>query len=179
VKKYVRKIKEVSPLYAAAFVLILCVIVLIVVTSGGNDGEKSAKTVTKAPALKKDKSKLKLPKETKPVKQAPSGSSGVIDTARRAGDFVVAQARGTVRNPSGVRLRVGATPKQRVTVDWQLSCFKNRQVRVGKGKYRTKAPDERGIQLPMSGAETCIATAGAQLTRHGSGRVKISVVAVP
>ena len=176
-KKYVRKIRKANPLYAGAFVLILIVVVLIVVLSGGDDGDKTATTVTKAPALKKDKSKLKLPKETKPVKQAPIGSSGVIDTARREGSFVVAQARGTIRNPGRVSLRVSAAPKQRVTVDWQLSCFKNRQVRVVKGKYRTKAPDERGISLPMTGAETCIATASAQLTRHGNGRVKVAVVA--
>jgi hypothetical protein len=177
VKGIVRKIKKANPLYLGAFGLIVMVVVLIVLTSGGDDGKKTAQTVTKAPALKKDTSKLKLPKETKPVKQAPIGSSGVIDQARREGDFVVAQARGTVRNPFKVSLRIGAAPKQTVTVDWQLSCFKNRQVRVGKGKYRAKAPDERGIQLPMSGAETCIATASAQLTRHGKGRVKVAVVA--
>ena len=176
-KKYVSRIRKVNPLYAGAFVMILLVVVLIVVTSGGDDGNKTATTVTKAPKLKKDKSKLKLPKETKPVKQAPIGSSGVIDQARREGDFVVAQARGTVRNPFRVSLRVSAAPKQRVTVDWQLSCFKNRQVKVGRGKYRAKAPDTRGIQLPMSGAETCIATASAQLTRHGKGRVKVAVIA--
>jgi hypothetical protein len=175
--KDVRKFIKANPLYMLAGGLILIVAVVIVLTSGAGNGNETAKTVTKAPALKKDKSKLKLPKETKPVKQAPIGSSGVIDQAKREGDFVVAQARGTVRNPFRVRLRISATPKQTVTVDWQLSCFKNRQVRVGKGKYRAKAPDERGIQLPMSGAETCIATAGAQLTRHGKGRVKVAVVA--
>ena len=176
-KGIVRKIKKANPLYLGAAGLILIVVVLIVLTSGGDDNSKTAKTVTKAPPLKKDKSKLKLPKETKPVKQAPIGSFGVIDTARREGDFVVAQARGTIRNPGRVSLRVSAAPKQTVTVDWQLSCFKNRQVRVGKGKYRTKAPDTRSIQVPMVGAETCIATASAQLTRHGKGRVKVAVVA--
>jgi hypothetical protein len=126
--------------------------------------------------VKKDKIKEKAAKGRK-VKPAPIGTSGVIDQARRQGDFVVAQARGTIRNPCSVRLRVSAAPKQRVTVDWQLSCFKNRQVRIGKGKYKAKAPDERHITLPMSGAETCIATAGAQLTRRGKGRVKVAVVA--
>jgi hypothetical protein len=177
VKKVVRKIRKVNPLYAGAFVLMLIVVALIIVTSGGDDGEKTATTQTKAPTLTKDKDKLKLPKETKPVKEAPIGSSGVIDQARREGDFVVAQARGTVRNPSHIRLRVSAAPKQKVTVDWQLSCFANRKVQVGKGKYRAKAPDERGISLPMQGAETCIATASAQLTKRGEGRVKVAVVA--
>jgi hypothetical protein len=175
VKKYVRKMKKVNPLYAGAAVLMLIVVVLIIVTSGGGDDDDKA-TVTEAPTSTKQKSDLKLPKKTKRSKQAPIGTTGVIDEARREGDFVVAQARATVRTPSGVRLRISAAPKQRVTVDWQLSCFKNRQVKIGKGKYKAKAPDERSIQLPMSGAESCIATAGAQLTRHGKGRVKIAVV---
>jgi hypothetical protein len=176
VKEYVRKIKKANPLYFLAAGLILIVLIVIVVTSGGNDKQQQADTATNAPTIKKHKHKPKLPKGRK-VKPAPIGSSGVIDQARREGDFVVAQARGTIRNPFSVRLRVSAAPKQRVTVDWQLSCFKNRQVRSGKGKYKTKAPDERHIALPMSGAETCIATAGAQLTRHGRGRVKVAVVA--
>jgi hypothetical protein len=176
VKDYVRKIKKANPLYFLAAGLILIVLIVIVVTSGGDDNSEQAHTVTKAPAVKAHKAKPKRPKG-RHVKSAPIGTSGVIDQARREGDFVVAQARGTIKNPFSVRLRVSAAPKQRVTVDWQLSCFKNRQVRIGKGKYKTKAPDERHIALPMSGAETCIATAGAQLTRHGKGRVKVAVVA--
>jgi hypothetical protein len=93
------------------------------------------------------------------------------------GPFVVAQARGTIRNPGLVRLRVNASPRQRVTVDWQLSCFRKRQVKVGRGRYRAKAPSTRAIAVPMAGAETCIATAGAQLTRYGRGRVTVAVVA--
>jgi hypothetical protein len=176
VQKYLRKIKQANPLYWGAAVMILIVIVLIVVTSGG--GGDDDKTATTAPTTTKKSGDAAQPKKRrKPPKQAPIGSSGVIDEARRNGDFVVAQARATVRTPSRIRLRLSAAPKQRVTVDWQLSCFKNRQVKVGKGKYRVKSPDERTIPLPIQGAENCITTAGAQLTRHGGGRVKIAIVA--
>lgn len=173
-KVNLRKIKKVNPLYAGAGVLILIVIALIVITSGGDDGDKSADTTTAAPRTAT--SDAAPPRRRKPPKEAPIGTTGVIDQARREGDFVVAQARGTIRNPARVRLRVSAAPKQTISVDWQLSCFKDRRVKVGKGKYRVKTPNERQIPLPMSGAETCIATAGAQLTRHGGGRVKIAVV---
>ncbi len=176
-KQYVGRIKKVNPLYAGAAVLILFVIVLIIVTSGGGDGDKSADSLTVPTTTKKgDDGKPARKKKTKPVKQAPVGTTGVIDEARRKGDFVVAQARATVRSPGRIRLRLSAAPKQKVSVDWQLSCFKNRQVKVGKGKYRVRSPDERGIPLPFQGAENCIATAGAQLTRGGHGRVKIAIV---
>jgi hypothetical protein len=176
VEKFVDKVKQVKPLYAGAAVMIVIVIALIVITSGGGGDDKTA---TQGPSTSTT-DKASKAKKTKPkgrrVREAPIGTTGVIDQARREGDFVVAQARGTIKTPIGVRLRMSAAPKQTVSVDWQLSCFKNRQVSVGKGKYRTKSPDERQIPLPMQGAETCIATAGAQLTRHGKGRVKIAVV---
>ena len=173
-QKYVRMVKE-NPLYAVAGLLIVVVVVVAFIANGGGEGDKQAKE-TPTTTTKKKRA-LKPAERGRRVKQAPVGTSGVIDEARREGPFVVAQARGTIRNPGQVRLRVSASPRQKVTVDWQLSCFRNRQVKVGRGRYRTKAPDTRAIAVPMSGAETCIATAGAQLTRYGRGRVKVAVVA--
>jgi hypothetical protein len=176
VQKYLRKIKKVSPLYWGAAVMLVVVVVLIIVTSGGGGDDNTATTAPSATSTK-PKAASKPKKRRKPPRQAPIGTTGVIDEARRVGDFVVAQARATVRTPSRISLRLSASPKQTVTVDWQLSCFKNRQVKVGKGKYHVKSPDQRAISLPIQGAENCIATAGAQLTRHGGGRVKIAIVA--
>lgn len=173
-QKYVRIMKE-NPLYVVSGLAIVAVIVVILVTSGTKKGEKQAQSTTPTTTQEK-KAKPKLPKGRR-VREAPVGSSGVIDRAKRVGPFVVAQARGTIRNPGLVRLRVNASPRQRVTVDWQLSCFRNRRVKVGRGRYRAKAPSTRAISIPMPGAETCIATAGAQLTRYGRGRVTVAVVA--
>jgi hypothetical protein len=173
VQKYVRMVKE-NPLYAVSGLAIVVVIVFVVIGSS-KKGEKQANSTTSTTAQNK-KAQRNLPKGRK-VREAPVGSSGVIDQANRVGPFVVAQARGTIRNPGVVRLRVNASPRQRVTVDWQLSCFRDRRVRVGRGRYRAKAPSTRSISVPMPGAETCIATAGAQLTRYGRGRVTVAVVA--
>lgn len=172
-KKYVRKIKKnVKPIYALPVVLVLIVVAFIAIFSGGDEGDRSA-TTPSSTSRGKDGGKAKR----RSPKPAPIGSSGVIDEARRVGPLVVAQARGTIRNPSRVRLRISAAPKQKVSVDWQLSCFRDRRIRVGKGKYRAKTPDTRAISVPLAGAETCIATAGAQLTRDGKGRVKVAVIA--
>jgi hypothetical protein len=176
VKKYVAKIKKVNPLYAGAAVLLIVVIVLVVVITGGNDNNKTATTAPTTTTKKKKKAPARK-KKTKHSKPAPIGTSGTIDEARREGDFAVAQARGTIKSPSAVSVRVSAAPKQRVSVNWQLSCFRSRKVQIGKGQYLALAPDQRHIPLPMSGAETCIFTAGAQLRRHGKGRVKVGVVA--
>ena len=172
-QKYVRMVRQ-NPLYVASGLAIVVVIVLAITTST-KKGEKQAQNTTTTTTHQK-KAKRKLPKGRK-VREAPVGSSGVIDQANRVGPFVVAQARGTIRNPGVVQLRVNASPRQRVTVDWQLSCFRKRQVKIGRGRYRAKAPSTRAIAVPMAGAETCIATAGAQLTRYGRGRVTVAVVA--
>jgi hypothetical protein len=174
VQKFVRMIKD-NPLYAASAVLIVIVVVFALLQAGGGPGGGENDQ-----AARREKAKKKAVKpqpKGRRVKPAPTVSSGVVDEARREGAFVVAQARGTIRNPGQVRVRVSASPKQRVTVDWQLSCYHHRKVKVGRGSYRTKAPDTRSISVPMSGADTCIAIAGAQLTRYGTGRVKVAVVA--
>ncbi len=178
-KKYVRKIrKKINPLYAGAGVLLLLLVVVVVVVAvGGGDDAGKDDGATSTQTSTRDKAGTKEKVKGRKVKPAPVGSSGKIDEARREGSFVVAQARGTVKNPGRISLRVSAAPKQNVTVDWQLSCFRARKVEIGKGKYKTKAPDTRALSLPMSGAETCIATAGAQLTKYGNGRVKVAVVA--
>ncbi|HUR84733.1 MAG TPA: hypothetical protein VMY78_05265 [Solirubrobacteraceae bacterium] len=180
-KQVVRKIKKkINPLYAGAGVLFLIVVVVVVVVAiavSGGDDEGKDDSATSTQTTTRDKAGKKKKAKGRRVKPAPVGSSGKIDEARREGSFVVAQARGTIKNPGRISLRVSAAPKQNVTVDWQLSCFRARKVQIGKGKYRAKAPDTRALSLPMSGAETCIATAGAQLTKYGNGRVKVAVVA--
>ena len=90
---------------------------------------------------------------------------------------MVAQARGTIVDPTRVRIRVSAAPKQVVSVNWQLGCYRERRARVGKGQYRATAPDVRAISIPMRSPKSCIATAGGQLTDPDRpGRIKISIV---
>ena len=102
---------------------------------------------------------------TKPVKEAPRVRSGLLDEARREGRLAVAQARGTIVSPSRVQVRVSSAPKQVVWVTWQLGCYKDRKARIGRGRYRAQTPNTRPIELPASGADSCIATVSAQLTR--------------
>ena len=162
-------------------ILLVGVLTALVIT-GGDDGEKTATTATEK---KKDGDKDtgstpgRLKKD--PVKPAPVvNGSGTLDVARQVGRLAIAQARGRIKNPSGVNVRVSAAPKQMVTVDYQLSCYKavhkQHTTKVSTGRYRTRPPSTRGLPLPLSGADECTATVGAQLTR-GSGRIKVAVSA--
>jgi hypothetical protein len=178
VKKFAGKITEIKPLYlivAGVLVAVLIVAGILLVAvggDGGSDGPNPTLGVGEGDASQLPGSRRK------PPKQAPVVHTGLLDEARREGRLAVAQARGTIVSPTRVRIRVSAAPKQTVTVNYQLGCFRNRRVRVGRGSYRTRPPDTRGVPLPMSAAKSCIVTASAQLTKViGSGRIQVSVIA--
>ena len=179
-KKFVGKVTSIKPLYliiAGVVVVLLLVGGAFLIFGGGSDGgDDPDPTLGFAEG---DPSGLPGSRR-RPQKQAPvvGGSGGLLDEARREGRLAVAQARGTINNPSVVRIRVNAAPKQTVRVNWQLGCFKDRRAIVGKGEYRTRTPDSRGVSVPTSGAKSCIATASAQLTRSDrSGRIKVAIIA--
>jgi hypothetical protein len=177
VKKFARKVrKSIKPLYLipVVVVIVLLIVVGVFVVGGGDDEQHAADAalgigegdVSKIPGRK-------IPR----VKQAPRVRTGELDEARRQGRLAVAQARGTIVDPAHIRIRVSARPKQVVTVNWQLGCYRNKRSVVGKDSYKVRSPDVRGIRLPMQGAETCIATASAQLTRNeGSGVIKVQII---
>ena len=185
-KKFAGKIREsidvpaIKPLYLgiAALVIVLLIVISVVLISGGggigggdDDGSDAARGFAEG-----DRSKLPGAK-TKPVKEAPRIRRGLLDEARREGRLAVAQARGTIVSPARVLIRVSSAPKQVVWVTWQLGCYKDRRARVGRGRYQAQTPNTRPIKLPMEGAQSCIATATAQLTRLESrGRIKVAVI---
>ena len=177
-KKFVGKVTSINPLYLAvgAVVVVLLLGGGAILIFGGDDG-----TDDPDPTLGfAEGDRSQLPGSRIKVKPAPvvGGRGGLLDEARREGRLAVAQARGTINDPSVVRIRVSAAPKQTVRVNWQLGCFKNRRAIIGKAEYSTRTPDSRGVSVPVSGAKSCIATATAQLTRSDKiGRIKVAIIA--
>ena len=185
-KKFVRKIRTsikvpaIKPLYLgiAALVIVVLIVVGVLLIGGGggivggdDDDSDAARGFAEG-----DRSRLPGAK-TKPVKEPPRVRRGLLDEARREGRLAVAQARGTIISPSRVLIRVSSAPKQVVWVTWQLGCYKDRRARVGRGRFRAQTPNTRPIELPMSGATSCIATASAQLTRlNTKGRIKVGII---
>ena len=189
-KKFARKVGSsitvpaIKPLYLgiAALVVVLIVVVGVVLVGGGGGGIVGGDDDEGSDAARGfaegDRSRLPGAK-TKPVKEAPRVRTGLLDEARREGKLAVAQARGTIVNPSRILIRVSSAPKQVVWVTWQLGCYKDRRARVGRGRFRAQTPNTRPIELPMSGATSCIATASAQLTRletKGRSAIKVAII---
>jgi len=169
--------KKLSPMIVIPIVLVVGLIVGGFFVFGGGIGTDDDTGVPKPVLTPEDlkSGKFRGRRVPPPPRRR---SPGVVDEARREGRLVLAQARGTVVKPRQIRLSVSASPKQRVTVDWQLGCFLNRRAKVGRGRYRTATPNIRRIPVSIQGAETCIATATAGLTKvDGRGRVEVSVIA--
>ena len=168
---------------AAVGLVVLLLIGAAAVLLVGDDEEDGATATTTTEKKKKKQDKLLDKIKKRKVKPAPVRQSpGTLDTARSEGRLAIAQARGRIKNPSGISVRVSAAPKQEVTVDYQLSCYravgKTSQTRIANKRFRTTPPSTRSLTLPMSGADECTVTVGAQLTTGGSnGRVKVAVVA--
>ena len=174
------------PLIAAgvAIVLVLTIGVLTaLVLSGGDEGDGGSAATTSTEEKKKSEEDALEEIKKRKVKPAPVRQSpGTLDVARSVGRLAIAQGRGRIKNPRGVNVRVSAAPKQTVTVDYQLSCYKatgkTSVTKVGQARYRTVPPNIRSIPLPLSGADECVVTVGAQLTRTvGEGRIKVAVSA--
>jgi hypothetical protein len=186
VKKVVKPIKKLfkqakaKPLVAipvalVAVLLLGALVVFVFLAGDDNDGDGSTTTATEANKIHKDPAIEKAKRHK--VKPAPVvNGAGTLDTARSVGTFAVAQGRGTIKNPSTISVRVSAAPKQEVTVDYQLACYKESGTKIGKDRYRVHPPDIRTLPLPMSGAKECIVTVGAQLTSHRPGRIKVAII---
>ena len=163
---------------AVVLVLVGLTALGFVLFGGGGDDDKIVDGRDPTLGLGEGQRDEERPGRKRRPKQAPTVRSGVVDEARREGRLAVAQSRGTILDPSSVSIRISAAPKQTVTVNWQLGCFRDRRARVGRGQYRARTPDTRGVPLPMQGAKSCIATASAQLTDPDRrGRVKVAVIA--
>jgi hypothetical protein len=170
--------QKLSPTIVIAIVVVVGLIVGGYFVFGGGGGTDDESAGAPKPVLTPEDLKSGQFRGRRILPPPRRRSPGVVDEARREGRLVLAQARGTVVHPGRIRLRVSAIPKQRVIVDWQLGCFLNRHAKVGRGRYKTRTPNTRRIPVSIPGAETCIATATAGLTKvDGRGRVKVAVIA--
>jgi hypothetical protein len=179
IKKLFKQAKA-HPLIAIPVAVLVVLLVggaILVAGLGGDDGagDKGEPTAKETQSPEKDPAIEKAKKHK--VKPAPVvNGAGTLDVARSVGTFAVAQGRGQIKNPSTISVRVSAAPKQTVTVDYQLACYKESGTKIGKGRYRPRPPDVRTIPIPLSGAKECIVTVGAQLTSHRPGRIKVAII---
>jgi hypothetical protein len=185
VKKFFGKIKSKLSL----LLLIPVVFVALIVVGGyflffaGDDdkGDKNANTPgppAKATTVDHTGTIAKpLPPTIKPDPTV--GKEFTIDSDRDEKEYAVVQATGVIKTPQSIKMRVGAAPKQPVTVNWNIVCLKPTEgTQSSDDTFTDTPPFERELRLPVAAADavTCTATANAQLTKAGKGRIKVFLV---
>lgn len=118
------------------------------------------------------------PKPTKVKPGPPAGKEFTIDSDRDEKDYAIAQASGAVTSPERIAVRIGAAPKQTVAVNVSVTCTQtNEAAKTNLATFNATPPHTRDLKLPVSDPVSCTATANAQLTQAGKGRIKVFLVA--
>jgi len=187
VKKFFRKIKKkLSPLLLIPVVLVLVLVLVggyFLFLAGDDDSETAGSTTPGATSETDTGSADETDTLTKPkpptVKPGPpAGKEFTIDSDRDEKDYAIAQASGAVDTPERIAVRIGAAPKQPVAVNVSVTCTqRNEAAKTNLATFSVTPPHTRDLKLPVSDAVSCTATANAQLTQAGEGRIKVFLVA--
>lgn len=182
-KKRFRKInKKPSPL------LLIPVVVLALILAGGyflffaaDDDKGNASSTTPATPAPSSPSKTKTKngprKEPAPV----AGKEFTLDSDRDDRDYATVQATGAIRTPARILVRFGAAPKQPVKANSSITCLlASEGARTNLDTFTVTPPATRELKLPVPAkdAVTCTATANAQLTLAGRGRIKVFLMGI-
>lgn len=185
-KKITKSVKK-HPLISIGATLLVLVLIggvtTLALVGGGDDSSDDTTAGTSSGGGGDGSSEPDKPKKKK-LKEAPPApvrsGAGTLDVARREGRLALAQARGRIKKPNGISVTVSAAPKQPVTVDYQLTCYRlngrTGDTKVANKRYTTTPPATRDLPLPLPGADECTVSVSAQLT-EGSGRIKVTVKA--
>jgi hypothetical protein len=100
-----------------------------------------------------------------------------LGSCHKTGHGAKCTAEGTANHPSSLWLHVRAQPHQRVYVGWAVECSKGSGKRRKHGGFSARATPTLTRKMPMTykHPDQCIAAAAAQLSKHGSIHVWLTV----
>ena len=185
-KKFFRKIKKkLSPLLLIPVVLVLVLVLVggyFLFLAGDDDSETAASNTPGASSKTGPGSDDEITTQKKPTPKVdpgpPAGKEFTIDSDRDEKDYAIAQASGGVKTPARIAVRIGAAPKQPVSVNVSVTCTQTSEAaKTNLATFSVTPPHMRDLKLPVSDPVSCTATANAQLTQAGEGRIKVFLVA--
>jgi hypothetical protein len=185
-KKFFRKAKS-----KFSLLLLIPIVLLVLLLTGGyflffagddDDGDRTANSSQSSSqsgdnGSDDETTTLEKPKAPKVEPDQPSGREFTIDSDRDEKDYALAQAIGAIKTPAKIGLRLGAAPKQPVTVNASITCqLTNEGTKSSLDTFTVTPPHTRDLKLPVDDAVSCTASVGAQLTQAGRGRIKIFLI---
>jgi len=104
----------------------------------------------------------------------PASTLRVIGQQTASGDSATALASGTAKHPRALYVRVRATPSQRVSVSWSMTCSKGLGAGSRSGDFTAYTPVTRRMPFPTRKPDSCSVSATAQL--DDSGTIKVALL---
>ena len=105
----------------------------------------------------------------------PSAHAMVLDSESARGHHAYASAAGVIAVPASMRLRVAATPRQRVSGSWTMLCSVGFAGGSASGSFSGGTTLRLTLPIPLPGPDQCTVSAGAQLAHRG--RVRVTLLA--
>jgi hypothetical protein len=97
-----------------------------------------------------------------------------IGSCTAEGDFATCDADGTADDPVDIYAHVASSPRQQVTVFWDMTCSKGDGAGSSQGQFTATTTVRRLIHHPYTRPDQCSVAAAAQLSDGGSLHVWLS-----
>lgn len=90
-----------------------------------------------------------------------------IDKAHARGDYAIAVASGSVRNPRKVFVIIRSKPWQGVSAAWSMTCSKGSGAGSKSGNFGGRTPIKHKLRRPYARPDYCSVAVSAQLKDSG------------
>lgn len=105
---------------------------------------------------------------------APARKAANFAKGEAEGDFAIASADGSIDDPTNLRVKVTATPPQKASVTYTVTCTKGTGVGSEDDQFEATTPIKRTLKLPQADPDDCIVAANAQLDEGGKVNIALA-----
>jgi invasion protein IalB len=91
-----------------------------------------------------------------------------VGSCRARGEYATCVASGTVNNPLRLYVHVAASPRQKVSGAWDVTCSEGDGAGSESGSFGGKTTLTRKLRMPYRRPDSCVVSADAQLSRAGN-----------
>ena len=97
-----------------------------------------------------------------------------IGSCRSSGEFAACSASGSANHPIRIKVHVKASPNQRVSGDWAMTCTRGTSVGSTSGTVSGLTPRVKELRMPFANPDTCSVAATVGLDNGGSIHVYLT-----
>jgi len=96
-----------------------------------------------------------------------TSQSKTVGSCHARGDYAICDATATVNHPLRIYVHVAASPRQKVAGSWDVTCTKGDGAGSESGSFSGKTTLTRKVRMSYRHPDSCVVSAGAQLSNGG------------